>query len=212
MEPYDTLRSQLQTLIRTGGQGGKTTAQDLRTFLSELLDVLEADTDAVQSVNGKTGVVALQPSDLNLTNYSKATTQTALGQGDTVLQALGKLEKKADDAILTQIAYVQRAAPDTTTNKVRFDKNAHYARTLTALTAAHFVSPNDPTNVAGITVRLQYNGNTAPVFPGNYVLVSGAFVTIPQYTNHETVIYLTFIPAAVTGSALVEVTISQYTT
>jgi hypothetical protein len=194
------------------------------------------NTDAVLSVNGQTGAVVLDKAavglgavdnssdvdkpvssaqqaaldakqDKVLTGYAKATAQAALAATDNLLTALGKLEKKADDALNQQIAYTVRGIPDTSTNKVRFDKNAQYQRTTTALTAAHFVAANDAANVPGITVRIQYFGTTAPVFPANYNLIAGGFIT---NITKETVLYLTYVASAVTGTAMVEVTMSQY--
>ncbi|MDO7874334.1 hypothetical protein Q5H93_06285 [Hymenobacter sp. ASUV-10] len=157
-----------------------------------------AITQAIQAVN---------PMPAPLTGYSIATTQSALQTTDTLVAALGKLEKKANDAVQSTVAYTQRAAPDTASNKIRFDKNAHYARTTSAITAAHY----DLTGgVAGVTVRVQYYGTTAPVIPYGSFIISGAFIS-----GRENVIYITYIPAllntnnAATNPGL-EFTISQY--
>ena len=154
-----------------------------------------------------TGTITDNRTSNLLRNYTKASIQTAVAATDTLLAALGKLEKKADDAINNTIAYVLRGVPDTGSNKVRFDRNAHYAKTTTALTSAHFVGAAEPTNVAGVTVRLQYAGSTAPTFPADYTIISGGFIA-----GRENVIYLTTIPASIIGNTngMVEVTIGNY--
>lgn len=54
-----------------------------------------------QSVNNKTGNdITLYGSDINIPNYTKATLKSNIAATDTVTQALGKLEKKSDDALL----------------------------------------------------------------------------------------------------------------
>jgi len=70
---------------------------------------------------------------------------------------------------------------------------------------AHFVNTTEAGAIADVTVRLQYLDSTAPIFPTNYRLISGGFIS-----NRETVLYLTFVPAAVTGTAMVDVTMVQY--
>jgi len=204
----DRLLTQLAKGVRLGGTDGKTTGPGLRAFLTLLINEL------INELVARAPATALDAKqDKVLTGFVPVTTASVIDPikpTDTLLAALGKLERKADQAIVGILAYTQRLAPDTDENKVRFDHNAHYART-TVLTEAHFTSLTDATAIAGVTVRLQYFGSVAPAFPANYRLVSGGFIA-----NRETVLYLTFIPAAVTstpivaGTPMVEVTISQY--
>lgn len=188
-----------------------TTAEQYNVELSKSnvgLGDVDNTSDASKPVSTATQTALNAKANKVLTGYAKATTVASVAETDTVLIALGKLEKKADDAINNTVAYVQRAAPDAESNKIRFDKNAHYARTTSAITAAHFDSFANA--VAGVTVRLQYYGTTAPVIPYGSFVISGAFIG-----GRENVIYITYVAQlyntnnAATNGGL-EFTISQY--
>lgn len=56
-------------------------------------------TGEVTSVNGKTEVVVLTSSDLDMTGYTKATSYSAIETTDSTSEAIGKLEKNFDNYI-----------------------------------------------------------------------------------------------------------------
>jgi len=60
---------------------------------------LRTPTDAVLSVNSKTGAVVLNGTDVDLSSYSKPASSGAIGSSDTIQAAIGKLEKGLDNAV-----------------------------------------------------------------------------------------------------------------
>jgi len=130
-----------KTFIHNGG-----TAGDMTDF-QELL----SPTDAVSSVNGKTGAVVLDGSDILATGYTGAETG-AIAADDSMNVALAKLEHNVNDRVY-DLGYTASATDGTVTNTAGADA------TLPVVdgTNAGLMVPADKTKLDGIADGAEVN-------------------------------------------------------